>query len=165
MSKLDIPYDRSAADSTLFPTDRQNALCFFVQPRPDVTAQERKQLFWQLQCHLRTRGLVMAELLTCCIVIGVHRALEPADRHAAVDWLIDQPQVGEILLGNLCDAQALHDGGFPVYFDGIEGEPPLALRQSGYRLLRHLVERARVRALQALLAEGGQRVPPLGGQA
>lgn len=83
---------------------------FIVRFHADLDRDQRAEFFERLAVYLCSHGMVMAELHGVCVLLAVERPLVPADRHVAINWLIDEALVGAVHLGPICSASDVYEG-------------------------------------------------------
>jgi hypothetical protein len=141
----------SPADST--PQGSELALYLHVSLTRGVSRKTQRRFFRRMRGHLASLGLVLAQRAGFCIVLAVRRELVATDRHAVVNWLIDQADTRHIVLSDLLDTARLRAGGYPVTVeDEYAGEPiPDAVLAAVQMLMTHLVDEARMQWAAAML--------------
>jgi len=143
-------------------TENTNALWFHLELTDDTGTRQDQDYFQGLHAFIEARGLVMAQQQHFSVVLGVHRPLDPADRQATVQWLIDEPYTAVITLGQLCDIRSLHDGVYPLSVEALFGVASPAAEKAARGFIRGVVRSAETLRLRQRMAAG---VPANGGKA
>jgi cell division inhibitor SulA len=124
------------------PADDTLALWFHVRLTPGLSRKDRRRYYRALHRHLKPLHLLLAQGANFCVVLAVGRALRATDRHAVVDWLIDQPQTECIQLSDLIPLGDLRHGVVEVSFAEQDAQRNEVLVNAVHRILCHLVDDA-----------------------
>ena len=75
-----------------------NVLPVAVEMYAPLSANARRRWLRRMRRDLGARGITFGQKWGMFLFVGLHGDLLPKDRHAVVQWLVDQPQVASIVL-------------------------------------------------------------------
>lgn len=83
------------------PRRHPNCLILVVQLRDAPCRRLRRAFFARMHAEARRLGVVLSHKLGVCLLFGAERICSSAHRHQMVSWLIDQPEVARVDVGDL----------------------------------------------------------------
>ncbi len=83
------------------PRRHPNCLFLVVHLRNAPCRRLRRQFFGRMHAEARRLGIVLSHKLGVCLLFGAERICTNAHRHQMLNWLIDQPEVASVGIGEL----------------------------------------------------------------
>ncbi|HQQ71813.1 MAG TPA: hypothetical protein PLL92_16085 [Alicycliphilus sp.] len=83
------------------PRRHPNCLFLVVYLRGAPCRRQRRAFFARMHAEARRLGVVLSHKLGVCLLFGAERICTSAHRHQMVAWLIDQPEVATVDVGEL----------------------------------------------------------------
>ncbi len=83
------------------PRRHPNCLMLIVRLRGAPCRRRRRAFFARMHAEARRLGIVMSQRLGLCLLFGAERICTTAHRHQMTTWLMDQPEVRSIQVGEL----------------------------------------------------------------
>lgn len=83
------------------PRRHPNCLFLVVHLRGAPCRRLRRAFFARMHAEARRLGVVLSHKLGVCLLFGAERICTSAHRHQMVAWLIDQPEVATVDVGEL----------------------------------------------------------------
>lgn len=83
------------------PRRHPNCLFLVVHLRGAPSRRLRRAFFARMHAEARRLGVVLSHKLGVCLLFGAERICSSAHRHQMVNWLIDQPEVALVDVGEL----------------------------------------------------------------
>lgn len=83
------------------PLRHPNCLFLCVQLRGGPSRRLRRAFFARMHAEARRLVVVLSHKLGVCLLFGAERICTSAHRHQMVNWLIDQPEVATVDVGEL----------------------------------------------------------------
>ncbi len=83
------------------PRRHPNCLLLIVHLRNAPCRRRRCAFFARMHAEARRLGVVMGHKLGLCLLFGAERICTTAHRHQITNWLMDQPEVEEVVVGQL----------------------------------------------------------------
>lgn len=93
--------DRGPAYPFVAPQRHPNCLFLVVHLHGAPCRRMRRRFFIRMHGEARRLGIVMAHKLGVCLLFGAERMCTNAHRHQMLTWLIDQPEVASVDIGDL----------------------------------------------------------------
>lgn len=83
------------------PHRHPNCLILVVHLRSAPSRRYRRAFFARMHAEARRLGVVLSHKVGLCLLFGAERICTTAHRHQMVTWLIDQPEVARVEVGEL----------------------------------------------------------------
>ncbi|GEM_PF-4627509 len=131
--------------------------CFWLCLTLDASLSRRRQTRFarRMARHLKSLGLADAHGVKLHLIAGLGGPIEPGDRGEVVAWLIDQPEVREIVLSRMTSLSEFIAGAEQVELSD-SAAPQQAVTRSALRHLFHRLARD-ILTLQAAASTGSAR--------
>lgn len=114
------------------PRRHPNCLFLVVHLRGAPCRRLRRAFFARMHAEARRLGVVLSHKLGVCLLFGAERICTSAHRHQMVAWLIDQPEVATVDVGELAHLGDIFQQKLRV--GGLDG-PLSASERAGARTL------------------------------